>query len=452
MASMHITHPGKLVHECSVPGETRADDVFPAHSGGIQLSRDRFLFLFATRGWRGTDEDRSIIYQLHKDGFDGDVIQEGMVSQTREDWEPFGDGRQVVKLQGQPQAFGVPKGAIVNGTPAANENVFVLKWRNNAKIRDPESGMLKRHADELQYLHGAQGVEWVHFRLNDANDDIELITPISQLRQAGYENGEVLCSSGSHWMNHGMPQPVPFNEEHTEWLECATFDPGGEMYERSKRKIGAVKYAFNPEKKVYEWVETGPLIGIETSSLGEPSVMPYKGDWLIAARTEFEGEGEIAPGPVWCRANDLFGEAPEVVLPPHISSGPIAAYTCPDGVVRMVCNCPRLAPDHRGRDPLFCFEFDPENGFEPARHLVVIDLKKEGLPIRQESSPVADMAKILTHAGGREQMVVYRVRSVATYEGKTGVFINEEEKEVHGIYSAKLCYEDDLPGAWDFGS
>ena len=96
MASMHITHPGKLVHECSVPGETRADDVFPAHSGGIQLSRDRFLFLFATRGWRGTDEDRSIIYQLHKDGFDGDVIQEGMVSQTREDWEPFGDGRQVV--------------------------------------------------------------------------------------------------------------------------------------------------------------------------------------------------------------------------------------------------------------------------------------------------------------------------------------------------------------------
>ena len=41
---------GKLVHACSIAGETRADDVFPGHPNGIPLSRNRWLILYATRG------------------------------------------------------------------------------------------------------------------------------------------------------------------------------------------------------------------------------------------------------------------------------------------------------------------------------------------------------------------------------------------------------------------
>ena len=58
----------------------------------IQLSRDRFMLCYATRGWRGTDEDRSIIYQIRKDGFDGPVIREAGVCFTTDTWRPDDGG------------------------------------------------------------------------------------------------------------------------------------------------------------------------------------------------------------------------------------------------------------------------------------------------------------------------------------------------------------------------
>ena len=41
-----ITQMGILIGECSLPGETKADDVFPAHPNGIQVSKDRWLLLY----------------------------------------------------------------------------------------------------------------------------------------------------------------------------------------------------------------------------------------------------------------------------------------------------------------------------------------------------------------------------------------------------------------------
>ena len=40
----------------------------------------------------------------------------------------------------------------------------------------------------------------------------------------------------------------------------------------------------------------------------------------------------------------------------------------------------------------------------------VFDIVAAGLPIPVESRPTCDMAKLLPHAGGQEQIIVYRVR------------------------------------------
>ena len=61
-----IEHRGILIYECSLPGETRADDVFPAHCNALQLSQNRWLLVYVTRGFDGIDDDRSNAYQIHE--------------------------------------------------------------------------------------------------------------------------------------------------------------------------------------------------------------------------------------------------------------------------------------------------------------------------------------------------------------------------------------------------
>ena len=87
-----IEPKGFLVHECGLAGETRADDVFPGHPNGIPASRNTWLLIYATRGWRGVDDDRSIVYQLRRGGPAGKLVKEGMVRATDNEWQPYGDG------------------------------------------------------------------------------------------------------------------------------------------------------------------------------------------------------------------------------------------------------------------------------------------------------------------------------------------------------------------------
>ena len=103
-----MDHKGVLIHECGLARERRGDDVFPAHPNGIRVSRGRFLLLYATRGFRGIDEDRSIIYQLRAGGFDGPVLKEGLLARSADDWRPLHNGQTYFRGHGHPTAFGVP--------------------------------------------------------------------------------------------------------------------------------------------------------------------------------------------------------------------------------------------------------------------------------------------------------------------------------------------------------
>jgi len=53
-----IVHLGKFIDDTRVPGERRQDGIAPAHGNGVQLSRNRFLTLVSTLGFRGVDDNR----------------------------------------------------------------------------------------------------------------------------------------------------------------------------------------------------------------------------------------------------------------------------------------------------------------------------------------------------------------------------------------------------------
>src|SRR5687767_5372932 len=118
MTIERIEHKGMLIADSTVAGERRADGSVPAHPNGIRVSRTRWLILYATRSFRGVDDDRSILWQLRDRSPAGPLLSEGPFATSVNDWDPLGDGRPCVKQHGHPVAFGVPKGALIGGQPA----------------------------------------------------------------------------------------------------------------------------------------------------------------------------------------------------------------------------------------------------------------------------------------------------------------------------------------------
>ena len=349
----HIEYRGKLIHECTLPGETRADDVFPAHPNAIQVSARRFLHVYATRTYRGGDDDLSIVYQLRDGAYDGPVLAEGILAKSVNDWDPFDDGSAYVRQHGHPVAFGVPRGALIQGQPAPNANRFVAKWRVCARIVDPATGFLVSSRSHPDLSERTQGVEWVQLRLNDAEDDMEIVQLAQPLRQRGYEGGDAFCSAAVLTMNQSFVQAVPFNADASEWADVNHFDGG---------RLAALKYRYNPQRGVYEWVEMGPLI---EEQLFEASLARYRGSWVISGRPH--GGGAIG----WFRTADPFGAASPSARPTSpVNSSPLTAYTYADGVLRVLTGDSTISPYGLNRNPLYLWDIDPEQrlcGVEAAR-------------------------------------------------------------------------------------
>ena len=203
---MTVEPLGCLIHECSLPGERRTDDVFPAHPNGLQASRRTWLLLYATRGWRAVDDDRSIVYQLRRGAPDGELVKEGLLAASTDDWDTTGDGTPCVLQHGHPVLFGLPRGATVDGREPAHAGLFVAKWRIKAMGRfDPATGTVSRDHD---LWDRTQGVRWAQFRLNDREDDIEIVQPAGELRQEGYDQGPRFCTADVRWIGQIENNPL----------------------------------------------------------------------------------------------------------------------------------------------------------------------------------------------------------------------------------------------------
>ena len=134
-----IQHRGKLIHECSIEGESRREGFFPGHINGLPVGKNRFLLLYTTRGWRGTDDNINVIYQLRDGGYDGPLIREGRLARSIQDWSPLGDGKHYVKGYVHPLVFGLPKNALVKGavpvSPEGNEWIGSSAFTSGTETR-----------------------------------------------------------------------------------------------------------------------------------------------------------------------------------------------------------------------------------------------------------------------------------------------------------------------------
>jgi hypothetical protein len=424
---------------------------------GLQLSRDRWLILYSTRGFlgvdqgfRGSDNDRSILYQLRRDGPLGPVLKEGLFARYREDWDALSDGGRHLRQHCHTGGFGVPLGALVRGRRVPHENLFVATWYRSprAKGRGPDDLPSTDLEDAL--FECAFGVEWVQFRLNETGSDIEVVQPPRPLRQKGYEDGPAFCGlTPCRPMNKWYVKPAPCADDLSEWAQAPHFANG----------IAVIRFRFSAISGLYEWVQTGPLLATDEQSglrddpsatcrLTETSLARLKDGWALAARTA-ERLSRRVRGMAWMRAGDLFGRLPEPVFPgAPLSKSPCAAFVCPDGALRLFTNDETLSPYRNDRDPLYCWDVDPDAGFRATNPRVVFDAVQAGLPAREESWPRVDMPNLMPHPGGREQVVTCRVRLRQRRPPHTR--LSEEERRRTGLYHARIIYDRDQPPAWRF--
>lgn len=441
-----IKHLGKFFNTCKLNGETSANNRFIGHTTGIQVSKDRFLLIGGTRSFRGIDDNRSIIYQLRKDSYDGLIIREGFFAQSDDQWQALNDGRHFIMAHLHPVVFGVPKGTIQNGTIAPHANVFVALWARMARFIDKDTSFLIPFSKTSSWLEApTQSVQSLQFRLNDKEDDLEIIQKPKLLQQKGFENGYTFCDAKVHFMIQSYIPPIPFNENSTEWIGYNYFDNNS----GPKGKIAAMRYTFNPKDKMYEWTQTGPLIG---NALLEPSVVRWKNHWVISARidpTSHKGQVPTA----WMKIEDPFQDKPDIIFPKSpLSRAPVTTFSGADGKIRCFTTDPSVSPYHSGRDPLYMWEINPESEFSASNCQTVFDCKASNLPIREESGRIVDQARLLPHTGGEFQYILHRVRPISIDDpNRKGVAVNQKEKNTAGIYCAKLYYSKDYPAPWKFG-
>lgn len=466
-AGLHIesiTPKGPLVAESTIAGHRRSDNVVPAHPNGWQLSKNRWMIFYSTRGFRGIDDDWSMIYQLRRDSPDGPVIREGVFKRTQDGWDAVGDGSVSCSMQhSHPVVFGVPRGAVIAGRPALHANVFAASWRRKAVYwfkatnriehpnlpSDPPSAYVRNNpvlgTPSLQF----QSVEWTQFRLSSNEDDIEIIQPVTTLRQKGFEQGARFCNAPVRDMNAGFVTPVPLTADCTEWVAVNHFDGG---------RIGCCRYSYNPRLGGYEWSQTGPMLGSSTDvSLMEGFAARWHGDWIIGARRRGNA------GTAWARTADPFGAAPRLtIVDQPATTTPRTAFRCADGILRLFTGDLNTSYYRNARDPLFCWDIDPDNGFAASNRRVVVDLLASGFGLRPEIQPWADNCKLLPPQG-RQQVLVYRVHASANDEARptTAAFwqnnpkiipkINAKEKAACGCYYSVITYSEEVPPMWRFG-
>ena len=439
-----IEHKGKLLHECSIEGDTRKDGFFPGHINGCQLSQDRFLLLYTSRGWRGTDDNTSVIFQIRRDAYDGPLIKEGRLTRSIDDWDPLEDGKRYIKAHVHPLIFGVPQKVLIDGRVPEHSGLFVVMWHRHGRYIDPSTGFMTSASNAGRGIGGATSVtEWTQVRLNETGDDLETIQPVQTLRQKGYSNGYAFCGGDVRSMGLTFTPPVPYNADASEWIGSSTF---GTSFGSS---VAVMKFTYDASSGLYEWSDMGAL---SVSGIFESSVARYKSSWIISARVRKSTRSEYGGPVAWMRTENPFMTLPDPVMPNYPASrSPSTAFTGVDDRLRLVTNDRNVSPYSHHRNPLYLWDIDPSAGYAASDCRVVFDSVENDMPIREESRPVVDQGKIFPHSGGSSQIIAHRVRPVSVDDpAKTGVVINEAEKDICGIYYAEVILDGDYPGLWSF--
>jgi hypothetical protein len=450
---LSIEHNGVLVDACGLSGEQKQANIFPAHPSGMQLSRNRWLLLIATRGVRQHDDDHSIVYQLRADTPDGTLLREGFLQQTCSDWDPFQDGSSYVCLLRHAMGFGIPKGALIKGKPAQNANRFAAIWcRSAAGVLDSATGLYTYNPElERKTLE----VVWCQFRLNDTDDDIEILRKPEKMRQNGYASGTAFChAEQAGFMIANLVPPVPFNDNCCEWISAMHSGIG----------IMVVKFRYDDRTGIYEWVETGPArLGNEQFALSEPTLARGDDAWIIGVRVRYINPQQVPDWAGdrardrghtgWIKVEDPFREMPfpKIVEDPH-REAPMTIYRCADGVIRLFSGDLKKSPYGQRRDPIYCWDVNTDD-FSVSNRRVVFDSVKAGVfPDDPKLPRCTSFACVFPHGGGAAQTVAHRVmcyRYLPEMDPGNPP-ISPEQMLAHGIYYASIRYQNEYPPFWHF--
>lgn len=273
--------------------------------------------------------------------------------------------------------------------------------------------------------------EWVQFRLNDAEDDIDVVQPVAKLRP---KDGALPAGAG--WMNQTFCAAVPTTERADEWVQCNHFDRG---------RLAVLKMRYDAEAKRYVWVATSPFL-TDKRPLSEASLVRSDNEWLVSART--------AGGIAWFRSKDPLATWPAATFTAEpVLSAPHTTFRCADGLVRLFGGDRQASPQKYDRDPMYVWDVASADGdVVLANRRVVFDSTAAKVAIRAEVRPRVDFAALFP-PHGRVQIVAFSVTPRAynfPYEGTTIPPATAADKAASGLYFARITYATDVPPAWRF--
>ncbi len=457
---MQITATGKLIHDSPLPQESRDHWIAPHHPNGLQLSPDRFLLLVGTVGFAGKDDARGIGYELRAESYVGPVLARGALeyAQPADTFLPPGvQGR----LQlGHPQGFGVPLGAVIDGRELAHQNLFCARWRACVRLIDPATGRLRGPdaCPELAAeLDRSFHLRHVHFRLNAAASDIELLhspRPWSQHSSPDEAGRLTACSAPIHCVNVGFCD-IPFaNSDAAVWYDILhDHVANGALY--------VARYEYDPVDHRYRWTATGEAMRHE-GGLMEGAIIRNGDGWLVMGRRRH------GVGVAWAETHDPLAGGVRFRVPasPAAIGAPATAFRDAAGVVRLFTGNAADSPhtlkaddwlEHR--NPLFAWAVDSARDFEASDRQCVFDVLAAGIGLRRADWPICDYGKLLAHAGGDTQHLLFRVRPAATVHasesgqsvsGRPRPTLTPKAFEAAGIYHATLNFDEAVPGVWTF--
>jgi len=442
---------GPLITNTSQVGERKSDGVIPAHPGGgaLQVSQNRWVLFFATLNHQGSDCNRSILYQLRQDSPHGPLLKEGVIDRGIDHWDPLSRNDNLVKSCGMPIAFGVPKGATHDSQPMSHANVFVVKWyrwghlRKDGRVFNP-CHHAHQWPDGPAIKNDTLRVEWMQFRLNDAEDDIQPLTSPGLLRQRGYEQGVAFCELGPGvQMNHAMKAPVAEDATHRSWVSVDTFAP---YYPAQyiHGMVAPVRFAFNDHLGLYEWSHTGQPLKLPDRMAGEASVNRIDDRYIVSLRCfEYDNRGSDT---CWFNTDNLFGNWGEPTFTPS-PPVPRIAFACGDGVIRLFSNASAKHMASDCRSVLSCWDVDP-NTLQLSKQRTILDANTLAWPFKD---PFVEMAKLCRPIENR-QLLLVRVIDRAHTEANLELSpkANPAAFALAGIHAIELRFAQPAVCPWGF--
>jgi hypothetical protein len=226
--------------------------------------------------------------------------------------------------------------------------------------------------------------------------------------------------------------------------------------------LAALKFRFNAGTGLYDWAETGPCVpDADRHAFSEGSLVGLENGWLICirARRKNAGPPDWSGGTArdrgdtaWIRTADPFREmpAPVVVQDPN-RQGPVTAYRCADGVVRIFSGDFTHSPYGQRRDPLYCWDVNPGD-FSVANRRVIFDSVAFGAFADDKTPRSTCFAYLYAHTGGATQAVANRVMCFRYRPGvdQDAPPVTPAQFAAFGIHCGRMRFDRAYPATWRY--